>query len=40
MSTFDQELAAVTRRAFLGRQASGIGRMALGSLLLPNLLRR
>ena len=37
MSTFDQQLASVTRRAFLGQHASGIGRMALGSMLLPTM---
>ncbi|MDG2380644.1 MAG: DUF1501 domain-containing protein [Pirellulaceae bacterium] len=38
MAMLDQQLAAVTRRAFLGNQANGLGRIALGSMLLPKLL--
>ncbi|MCP4194590.1 MAG: DUF1501 domain-containing protein [Planctomycetaceae bacterium] len=37
MAMLDQQLAFVTRRAFLGNQVNGLGRIALGAMLLPEL---
>ncbi|MBP8257365.1 MAG: twin-arginine translocation signal domain-containing protein, partial [Opitutaceae bacterium] len=39
MHPFESCSQAITRRTFLGRSATGIGSLALASLLNPNLLR-
>src|SRR5712664_3440020 len=38
MNPFDQYKLALTRRSFLGRAATGVGSVALASLLNPRLL--